>query len=88
MHPDAIITKESGLSGGFTEKVEAARNARLKVFVVERPKYPPHTPNPQNVQIEYVNGPYGLRRAVEKLLPKFYLNSLKKTKKVKLQALV
>jgi len=72
LHPDAIITKESGLSGGFTEKVEAARNARLKVFVVERPKYPPHTPNPQNLQIEYVNGPYGLRRAVEKLLPDFY----------------
>ena len=67
LHPDAIITKESGLSGGFTEKVEAARNAGLKIFVVERPQYPPHTPNPQNVQIKYVNGPYGLRRAVERL---------------------
>ena len=72
LHPDAIITKESGLSGGFTEKVEAARHARLKIFVVERPQYPPHTPNPQNVQIKHVNGPYGLRRAVEKLLPEFY----------------
>ena len=72
LHPDAIITKESGLSGGFTEKVEAARNAGLKIFVVERPQYPPHTPNPQNVQIKYVNGPYGLRRAVERLLPEFY----------------
>ena len=72
LRPDAIITKESGLSGGFTEKVEAARQAGIKVFVVERPDYPPHTPNPQNVHIEYVNGPYGLRRAVEKLLPEFY----------------
>jgi cobalt-precorrin-5B (C1)-methyltransferase len=72
LHPDAIITKESGLSGGFTEKVEAARNAGLKIFVVERPQYPPHTPNPQNVQIKYINGPYGLRRAVERLLPEFY----------------
>ena len=72
LHPQAIITKESGLSGGFTEKVEAARRAGIKVFVVERPDYPPHTPNPQNVSIEYVNGPYGLRRAVEKLLPEFY----------------
>ena len=72
LHPDAIITKESGLSGGFTEKVEAARNTGLKLFVVERPNYPPHTPNPQNVQIKYVNGPYGLRRAVERLLPEFY----------------
>ena len=72
LHPQAIITKESGLSGGFTEKVEAARQAGVKVFVVERPDYPPHTPNPQNVHIDYVNGPYGLRRAIEKLLPEFY----------------
>ena len=72
LHPQAIITKESGLSGGFTEKVEAARRAGIKVFVVERPDYPPHTPNPQHVKIEYVNGPYGLRRAVEKLLPAFF----------------
>ena len=72
LRPDAIITKESGFSGGFTEKVEAARQAGIKIFVVERPEYPPHTPNPQNVIIEHVNGPYGLRRAVEKLLPEFY----------------
>ena len=72
LHPQAIITKESGLSGRFTEKVEAARKAGIKTFVVECPDYPPHTPNPQNVHIEYVNGPYGLRRAVEHLLPEFY----------------
>ena len=72
LRPDAIITKESGLSGGFTEKVEAARQAGIKIFVVERPEYPPHTPNSQNVTIMHVNGPYGLRRAVEKLLPEFY----------------
>ena len=72
LQPQAIITKESGLSGGFTEKVEIARQAGVKVFVVERPNYPPHTPNLQNVHIEIVNGPYGLRRAVEKLLPEFY----------------
>ena len=72
LQPQAIITKESGLSGGFTEKVKAARQEGIKVFVVERPNYPPHTPNLQNVHIETVNGPYGLRRAVEKLLPEFY----------------
>ena len=72
LRPEAIITKESGLSGGFNEKVDAARRAGLKVFVVERPDYPPPTPNPQNVQIEHVNGPHGLRRTVEKLLPEFY----------------
>ena len=72
LKPQAILTKESGISGGFTEKVEIAKHAGIKVFVIERPKYPPVTPNPQNVNIEYVNGPYGLRRAVEKLLPEFY----------------
>ena len=72
LHPQAIITKESGLSGGFMEKVETARRAGIKVFVVERPDYPPHTPNAQNVKFVHVNGPYGLRRAVEKLLPEFY----------------
>ena len=72
LKPQAILTKESGISGGFTEKVEIAKHAGIKVFVIERPKYPPVTPNPQNVNIEYVNGPYGLRRAVEKLLPEFF----------------
>jgi len=72
LKPQAILTKESGLSGGFTEKVEAARAAGVRVFVIERPEYPPHTPNPQDVHIEYVNGPHGLRRAVEHLLPEFF----------------
>ena len=72
LKPQAILTKESGLSGGFTEKVEAARAAGVRVFVIERPAYPPHTPNPQDVRIEYVDGPHGLRRAVEHLLPEFF----------------
>ena len=38
LRPQAIITKESGLSGGFKEKVEAAREAGVEIFVVERPK--------------------------------------------------
>ncbi len=68
LHPQAIITKESGLSGGFTEKVEAARQAGVKVFVVKRPDYP----TDDGVTIEHVNGPHGLRRMVEKLLPESY----------------
>ncbi|MBO4800615.1 MAG: cobalamin biosynthesis protein CbiD [Bacteroidaceae bacterium] len=72
LQPQAILTKESGLSGGFTEKVEAAKKAGVQVFVIERPAYPPHTPVPQNVHIEMVNGPHGLRRAVEYLLPDFF----------------
>ena len=40
VHPQAILTKESGLSGGFNEKVEAAKAAGVKIFVVERPRSP------------------------------------------------
>lgn len=72
LQSDAILTKESGLSGGFLEKVNAAFQAGVKVFVIERPDYPPHIPNPQEIQIKYVNGPHGLRRAIEQLLPEFY----------------
>ena len=68
LSPQAIITKESGNSGGFDEKVEAARRARVKVFVVKRPDYP----TPDGVTIMHVNGPHGLRRMVEKVLPEFY----------------
>lgn len=72
LRPQAILTKESGLSGGFAEKVEAARHAGVKVFVVERPAYPPKTPTQLGVHIERVNGEHGLRRMVERLLPEFY----------------
>ena len=68
LQPQAILTKESGMSGGFDEKVEAARQAGVKVFVVERPEYP----TADGVTIKHVNGPHGLRRMVEKLLPEFY----------------
>ncbi len=68
LHPQAIITKESGTSGGFEEKVHAARQAGIKVFVVERPEYP----TADDITVEHVNGPHGLRRMVERLLPEFY----------------
>ena len=68
LQPQAIITKESGKTGGFDEKVETARQAGIKVFVVERPDYPVA----DGVTVEHVNGPHGLRRMVEKLLPEFY----------------
>lgn len=72
LHPDAILTKESGQSGGFPEKVRAARDAGVEVFVIERPVYPPHTPVLQAVNLQVVNGPYGLRRAIEQVLPTFF----------------
>jgi len=68
LRPQALITKESGLSGGFSEKVNAARQAGITVFVVKRPEYPVSS----HVTVKHVNGPHGLRRMVEKLLPEFY----------------
>lgn len=35
---DLLITKESGETGGFTEKIEAARNSRCSVAVLKRPE--------------------------------------------------
>lgn len=68
LRPQAIVTKESGVSGGFDEKVEAAQQAGVKVFVVKRPDYPVSP----GASVEHVNGPHGLRRMVERLLPEFY----------------
>ena len=72
LQPQAILTKESGVSGGFEAKVDAARAAGVAVFVVQRPPYPPAEASVQKVVLTTVNGPHGLRRAVERLLPTFY----------------
>ena len=61
---DAILLKESGLSGGFQEKVDAAKAKGMRILVLKRPETP--------AIFRIVNGPYGLRRAIEKLLPEFY----------------
>jgi len=61
---DAILLKESGLSGGFQEKVDAAKAKGMRILVLKRPETP--------IVFKIVNGPYGLRRMVEKLLPEFY----------------
>ena len=61
---DAILLKESGLSGGFTEKIEAAKACGMRVIAIKRPEQPK--------SFIVVDGPYGLRRMVEKLLPEFY----------------
>ena len=60
---DAILLKESGLSGGFCEKVAAARAKCMRIIALKRPEL---------IQGDSINGPYGLRRAVERLLPEFY----------------
>ncbi len=62
--PDAIITKESGISGGFEEKVEAAKQYGISLFVIRRPKLPE--------EFIVVEGRHGLRMEIERLLPEFY----------------
>lgn len=63
-HPDAIITKESGETGGFDEKVEDALAVGVKVYAVCRPKLPEYSAT--------VTGEYGLRKEVERLFPGFF----------------
>lgn len=61
---DAIITKESGESGGFEQKVNAALQLGIKVYVVTRPSLPNDW--------TFVTGKIGLRRAIEQQVAGFY----------------
>ena len=63
---DALLLKESGVSGGFPEKVEAAKARGMRIIALKRPVFT------QKRRFFLCNGPYGLRRAVERLLPEFY----------------
>lgn len=64
IRPEAVITKESGQSGFFDEKVEAAREAGIPLFVVRRPPLP--------TSLERVQSAEGLRRRIEELLPGYF----------------
>lgn len=64
LKPEAIITKESGESGGFNEKVAAARQLNIPVLAVKRPPLSPH--------FIPVHGENGLRKMIEKLVPDFF----------------
>ena len=60
---DAVLMKESGVSGGFVEKIAEAREKGMRIIALKRP----------NLSfVNTINGPYGLRRAVEKLLSEFF----------------
>ena len=37
LHPEAILLKESGISGGFCEKVEAARQLGIRIYPTSSP---------------------------------------------------
>ena len=71
---DAIITKESGISGGFDGKVNAALELGLKVFIVKQPDYSSLLSqyDTSNTIFEIVSGKYGLRRAIERIVPDFF----------------
>ena len=76
---DAILLKESGISGGFVGKVSAARKKGMRIIALKRPDMTqriasPHShgENRPRCVTCCVNGPYGLRRAVERLLPDFF----------------
>ena len=62
--PQAILTKESGETGGFQRKIDAARMLGIPVYVVKRPSLPDSFMN--------VTGEYGLRKQIEKWVPGFY----------------
>ncbi len=66
---DAILLKESGESGGFSEKVNAARAKGMRVIALKCPTIN-YTLYPINYT--FINGPHGLRRAIERLLPDFF----------------
>ena len=64
LRPEAILTKESGESGGFGQKLAAARDAGIPVYAVRRPALP--------TGFEVVTGEHGLRKAIERLVPDFF----------------
>ncbi len=64
LHPDVLLLKESGISGGFVEKVVAAKSLGIRVIAIRRP------PTPGIFHV--VNGERGLRREVERLVPDFF----------------
>lgn len=64
LRPQAILTKESGESGGFREKVEAAQKWNIPVYAIQRPVLPE--------TFISVTGEYGLRKQIEHHVPDFY----------------
>lgn len=66
---DAILLKESGESGGFSQKVNAARAKGMRIIALKRPLI---NYSLYNINYTLVNGPHGLRRMIEHLLLDFF----------------
>lgn len=62
--PRAIVTKESGESGGFSDKIRISKQYRIPLVVICRPK----------LSDTFINvfGPYGLRKQIEYYVPDFF----------------
>jgi cobalt-precorrin-5B (C1)-methyltransferase len=60
----AMITKESGQSGGYEQKVEEALERGWKVLVMKRPELP--------ATFITVTGEHGLRKQIERFVPGFF----------------
>ncbi len=69
---DAMLMKESGISGGFIEKVAEARRLGMRMIALKRPAIFNSESTALPFTFDLVNGPYGLRRAIEKFLPDFF----------------
>lgn len=64
LRPQALLTKESGESGGFPQKLAAAQAAGIPLYAVRRPALP--------ASFEVITGEHGLRKAIERLVPGFF----------------
>jgi cobalt-precorrin-5B (C1)-methyltransferase len=64
LSPEAILTKESGDTGGFNEKVEAAKQLKIPILIVKRPTLP--------ASFIPVYGENGLRKKIESLCSDFF----------------
>ncbi len=64
IQPTAIITKESGHSGGYNNKLSAAKQLDIDIFVIKRPALSP--------DFITVQGEHGLRKQIETYLPTFF----------------
>jgi cobalt-precorrin-5B (C1)-methyltransferase len=64
LSPAAILIKESGDSGGFNEKVKAAKHLKIPVLAIKRPVL--------STSFIAVYGENGLRKKIEFLYPDFF----------------
>lgn len=71
---DAIITKQSGESGGLPAKLEAARRLGLRIYVVRAPRlYDEACDGNEGAAVrKRVYGRHGLRLAIEDVVPAFF----------------